>query len=117
MSTTTSVVCVFSEPSTACETAYDDLTDACKRAKTVQRTRVAFEKLDFGETTVLDMFYAAEMVVVDISVAVQRTTLFYHLGVRESFGKEKNVVLYNDSTDPDVTQELGVSLQNEKSRT
>ncbi|XP_072036155.1 mitogen-activated protein kinase kinase kinase 15-like isoform X2 [Amphiura filiformis] len=112
MSTSTSVVCVFSEPSTACESASVELADACKCAKTVQMTRVAFEKLDFGETTVLDMFYAAEMVVVDISVSVQRTTLFYHLGVRESFGKEKNVVLYNDTTDPDVTQELGSSCRN-----
>ena len=109
MSTSTSVVCLFSEPSTTCETALEELKAACALAKTVQMTRVDFEKLDFGETTVLDMFYGAEMVVVDISVSVQRTTLFYHLGVRESFGKEKNVVLYNDTTNPDVTQELAVS--------
>ncbi|KAM3963712.1 apoptotic signal-regulating kinase 1 isoform 2-T2 [Aphomia sociella] len=72
---------------------------------------ISYEKLDFGETSVLDTFYNADMAIVDLSVQVQQITLLYHLGVRESFDMKQNVLLYND-IDPDATLRLKMSLPN-----
>ncbi|KAG7487358.1 hypothetical protein MATL_G00022380 [Megalops atlanticus] len=68
-------------------------------------TTVTFGRLDFGETTVLDTFYDADIAVVDMSDVFRQPSLFYHLGVRESFDMANNVILYHD-TDPDTAQSL-----------
>ncbi|KAM6953790.1 mitogen-activated protein kinase kinase kinase 15 [Aplochiton taeniatus] len=74
-------------------------------AESALLTTVTFGRLDFGETSVLDTFYDADIAVVDMSDVFRQPSLFYHLGVRESFDMANNVILYHD-TDPDTAQSL-----------
>lgn len=48
-----------------------------------------------------------DIAVVDMSDVFRQPSLFYHLGVRESFDMANNVILYHD-TDPDTAQSLKV---------
>ncbi|XP_026569965.1 mitogen-activated protein kinase kinase kinase 15 isoform X2 [Pseudonaja textilis] len=80
------------------------LVRACEAAG-AQLTTVNFGELDFGETAVLDIFYDADVAVVDMSDFSRQPALFYHLGVRESFDMANNVILYHD-TDVDTSQSL-----------
>uniref|UniRef100_A0A8C6TQH3 Mitogen-activated protein kinase kinase kinase 5 n=1 Tax=Neogobius melanostomus TaxID=47308 RepID=A0A8C6TQH3_9GOBI len=80
------------------------LKDACDAVGSKLDT-VNFGKLDFGETMVLDHFYNADIAVVEMTDAFRQPSLFYHLGVRESFSMANNIILYCD-TNSDSLQSL-----------
>lgn len=52
-------------------------------------------------------FLISDVAVVDMSDISKQPSLFYHLGVRESFDMANNVILYHD-TDADTAQSLKV---------
>uniref|UniRef100_A0AAX7VS35 mitogen-activated protein kinase kinase kinase n=1 Tax=Astatotilapia calliptera TaxID=8154 RepID=A0AAX7VS35_ASTCA len=83
------------------------LKDACESVGSKLET-VNFGKLDFGETAVLDRFYNADIAVVEMTDAFRQPSLFYHLGVRESFSMANNIILYCD-TNSDALQSLQVT--------
>ncbi|XP_053566862.1 mitogen-activated protein kinase kinase kinase 5 isoform X2 [Bombina bombina] len=99
-SRSTTVVYVINEVNSglqACESAaLHSLEEACESQGAVLET-LHFSKLDFGETTVLDRFYNADIAVVEMSDAFRQPSLFYHLGVRESFSMANNIILYCDT--------------------
>lgn len=84
--------------------ALQSLREACETVGATLET-LHFGKLDFGETTVLDRFYNADIAVVEMSDAFRQPSLFYHLGVRESFSMANNIILYCD-TNSDSLQSL-----------
>uniref|UniRef100_A0A7N5ZXW7 mitogen-activated protein kinase kinase kinase n=1 Tax=Anabas testudineus TaxID=64144 RepID=A0A7N5ZXW7_ANATE len=86
------------------------LKDACDTVGSKLDT-VNFGKLDFGETTVLDRFYNADIAVVEMTDAFRQPSLFYHLGVRESFSMANNIILYCD-TNSDALQSLQTCTAN-----
>ncbi|OXB68432.1 hypothetical protein ASZ78_010053 [Callipepla squamata] len=76
--------------------ALQSLREACEVVGAALET-LHFGKLDFGETAVLDRFYNADIAVVEMSDAFRQPSLFYHLGVRESFSMANNIILYCDT--------------------
>ncbi|XP_072394647.1 mitogen-activated protein kinase kinase kinase 15 isoform X1 [Diabrotica undecimpunctata] len=87
--------------------ALEEIKQACLQVG-ANFNHLQFEKLDFGEANVVSSFYNADVVIIDLSFPAQQSTLFYHLGVRESFNMKQNILVYND-IDPDVTLKLKLS--------
>lgn len=60
-------------------------------------------------------FLSADIAVVEMSDAFRQPSLFYHLGVRESFSMANNIILYCD-TNVESLQSLKVALNGKTGR-
>uniref|UniRef100_A0A8C8DLT3 mitogen-activated protein kinase kinase kinase n=1 Tax=Oryzias sinensis TaxID=183150 RepID=A0A8C8DLT3_9TELE len=69
------------------------LKEACADAHATLKT-FSFETVSLGTTDILDSFYNADVAVVQMSDTFCQPSLFYHLGVRESFCMTNNIILY-----------------------
>ena len=91
-----------------------EIESSCDAANT-DLEEISFASLDQGETRALDVFYYADVVVVDVSVYAQQATLVYQLAVRESLGLCNNIVIFNvNNVDTDRTYNLMVSQKQTK---
>ncbi|KAM9852411.1 mitogen-activated protein kinase kinase kinase 5 [Aulostomus maculatus] len=77
------------------------LKEACADAHAEFKT-IPFERISMGTTDVLDSFYNADVAVVEMSDTFCQPSLFYHLGVRESFSMTNNTILYCYKQDSDI---------------
>ncbi|KAM9724383.1 mitogen-activated protein kinase kinase kinase 5 [Menidia menidia] len=69
------------------------LKEACADAHATLKT-ISFERVSLGATDVLDSFYNADVAVVEMCDTFCQHSIFYHLGVRESFSMTNNIILY-----------------------
>uniref|UniRef100_A0A8C4Q3H4 Protein kinase domain-containing protein n=1 Tax=Eptatretus burgeri TaxID=7764 RepID=A0A8C4Q3H4_EPTBU len=74
--------------------------DACETTDALLE-HATFGSLDFGEAAVLDSFYYADVALVEVGDCYRQPSLFYHVGVRESFNSRSTALLYG-GTDPDT---------------
>ena len=101
------VVAIFSDTDGP-QIALQQLSNVCETMDT-ELIEIKFDKLDYGEYTVLDTFYNADVSVVDMSVLSEQASLCYHLGVRESTGMKDNIVVVEDVS-VDKTRRLKVYI-------
>ncbi|KAL7394286.1 hypothetical protein ABVT39_023678 [Epinephelus coioides] len=77
------------------------LKEACADVHAAFKT-ISFERISLGTTDILDSFYNADVAVVEMSDSFCQPSLFYHLGVRESFSMTNNIILYCYKQDSDL---------------
>ncbi|XP_026813984.1 mitogen-activated protein kinase kinase kinase 15-like [Rhopalosiphum maidis] len=58
-----------------------------------------FEELDLEENDELKIFYYADVVIVDLSINIRHSSLFYYLGCRQNIGMNQNIILYENLDD------------------
>ncbi|XP_037128814.1 mitogen-activated protein kinase kinase kinase 5-like [Syngnathus acus] len=77
------------------------LKEACADSRASFQS-IPFERISMATTDVLDSFYNADVAVVEMSDSFCQASLFYHLGVRESFSMTNNIILYCYKEDTDL---------------
>ncbi|XP_060113589.1 mitogen-activated protein kinase kinase kinase 6 isoform X1 [Heteronotia binoei] len=83
------------------------LEEACRDIPAAVLTVLPFGTVALGDMGALDSFYNADVVVVEMSNRLCQPSLFYHLGVRESFSMTNNILLccYTDLPELQALQE------------
>ncbi|KAL7887251.1 hypothetical protein AOLI_G00049720 [Acnodon oligacanthus] len=77
------------------------LREACADSHALLHT-LPYACLALGTTDTLDSFYNADVAVVEMSDTFRQPSLFYHLGVRESFSMTNNIILYCNKQENDL---------------
>ncbi|XP_066538799.1 mitogen-activated protein kinase kinase kinase 5 [Hoplias malabaricus] len=77
------------------------LREACASCHAHLQT-LPFDCIALGTSDTLDTFYNADVAVVEMSDSFRQPSLFYHLGVRESFSMTNNIILYCNKQDNDL---------------
>ncbi|KAF4102980.1 mitogen-activated protein kinase kinase kinase 5 [Onychostoma macrolepis] len=90
-----------SPPQTEANLSLTCLKEACADAHAVLKS-MSYERIALGTTEILDTFYNADVVVVEMNNTICQPSLFYHLGVRESFSMTNNVILYCNKREDDL---------------
>ncbi|XP_052434333.1 mitogen-activated protein kinase kinase kinase 5 [Carassius gibelio] len=90
-----------SVPQTEANLSLTCLKEACADAHAVLKS-ISFERVALGTSEILDTFYNADVVVVEMNNTICQPSLFYHLGVRESFSMTNNVILYCNKREDDL---------------
>ena len=92
--------------------AFNALDAAAKDLRlNVKIDKIPFDRLDKGgETSALDLFYNADIVVGDLSERAHRAPLFYQLGIRDSFDMHHNIVTFLDKDEEETLTLLKVNL-------
>lgn len=62
----------------------------------VELILASYRELDSGIQTALELFYNADAAIIDLSIEAQRNSLYYHIGVRESFSMKQNILLVSN---------------------
>ncbi|KAF7651385.1 hypothetical protein LDENG_00111580, partial [Lucifuga dentata] len=75
--------------------------EACADVHAAFKT-ISFERISVGTADILDTFYNADVAAVEMSDTLCQQSLFYHLGVRESFSMTNNIILYCYKQDNDL---------------
>uniref|UniRef100_A0A8C6UR64 mitogen-activated protein kinase kinase kinase n=1 Tax=Neogobius melanostomus TaxID=47308 RepID=A0A8C6UR64_9GOBI len=88
-------------PQTAENLSLKCVQEACADASAVFTT-ISFERISLGTTDILDSFYNSDVAVVEMSDTFCQQSLYYHLGVRESFSMTNNIILYCYKQDSDL---------------
>lgn len=75
--------------------AYTDILRAADDYK-IHVHHIEFDRLETNKiTAVLDLMYNADVAIVDMSLSSQQIGLSGHLGSRERFGMQGNIILYH----------------------
>ncbi|KAF0757605.1 mitogen-activated protein kinase kinase kinase 15-like [Aphis craccivora] len=72
---------------------------ALEEVKQAIRMFEIFEKFDLEENDELKKFHYADVVIVDLSINIQHSSLFYYLGCRQNIGMNQNIILCNNLDD------------------
>ncbi|XP_060778179.1 mitogen-activated protein kinase kinase kinase 5 [Neoarius graeffei] len=75
--------------------------EACADSHAELQT-VPFECILHAAANTLDTFYNADVAIVEMSDSHSQQSLFYHLGVRESFSMTNNIILYCSKQEGDL---------------
>ncbi|OQV25730.1 Mitogen-activated protein kinase kinase kinase 15 [Hypsibius exemplaris] len=104
--------------------AYEEIMKAAKDYRILVQP-IPFERLDYGESAVLDAMYSADVAIVDMSLSNQQITLSGHLGSRERFGMQGSFILYDSemvhglfksNLGTDVMNSIGYALSEDGER-